>query len=170
MSEENIIETPVAQEPVMYWSESTSGFYDPSINPVIPPDAVEITPAYWQELLAGQSEGKLIEADASGYPVLVDPPPPTVDETITTISNAIQAKLDEGAQAWGYDSIVAGATYINSTNPQFAADAQALIDWRDAVWDWAIAKFPSVTAGEDPAVFMVDMPPQPAKPVVPASP
>lgn len=166
MSEQTIIETPFTQEQVMYWSPSTQGFYDPSINTIIPPDAVEITPAYWQELLAGQSAGKLIEADSRGYPVLVDPPGPTKEQTITIISDAIQSALDEGAQKWGYDSIVAGASYAASTNAQFTADAAALIGWRDSVWAWANPKFATVTPGEDPAVFMADMPAQPAQPKV----
>lgn len=44
---------------------------------LIPADAVEITSAYHAELLAGQSESKVIAWDADGYPVLIDPPPPT---------------------------------------------------------------------------------------------
>lgn len=166
MSEQIIVETPVASDPVMYWAKSTGGFYYPMINTTMPADSVEITKVYWQELLAGQSSGKLIEADSNGYPVLVDPPGPTKDQTITIISGAIQSALDVGAQKWGYDSIVAGASYAASTNAQFAADAAALIGWRDSVWAWANPKFATVTPGEDPAVFMADMPAQPPKPVV----
>lgn len=166
MSNENIIKPPVAQEPVMYYAASTGGFYDPFINTTIPPDAVEISPAYWQELLAGQSAGKLIEADSKGYPVLVDPPPPTEEQTIEAINSAVQSALDAGAQSWGYSSIVAGASYYGCNTPQYAADAVALMDWRDSVWQWAYAKYPSVTPGETPEEFMVDMPAQPPKPVV----
>jgi len=47
------------------------------VNPAcsIPEDAVEITAANHAELLAGQSEGKVIAWGDDGYPVLVDPPP-----------------------------------------------------------------------------------------------
>lgn len=75
----------------MFYSKSTGGFYDPNINTDIPSDAVEITTAYWQELLAGQSEGKLIEAGADGYPILQDRPAPTPEEIAAAVSVARQA-------------------------------------------------------------------------------
>lgn len=152
---------------VKYWSRSTSGFYDPAINADgIPLDAVEVTYAKWQALLVAQSQGMIIQSDSKGNPVAVDPPPPSKDQTITIISDAIQVALDAGAQKWGYSSIISGASYATSTDPQFAADAAALIGWRDTVWPWAYAKFPNVTPGESSDVFMVDMPAQPAKPVI----
>jgi hypothetical protein len=60
----------------MYYSQSTGGFYTTEIHGnSIPSDVTEITEAYWQELLEGQSAGKAIKPDANGYPVLQDPPP-----------------------------------------------------------------------------------------------
>jgi len=150
----------------MFWAQSTGGFYNPQINTNIPGDAVEITDDYWQELLTGQSKGKVIAADSKGYPVLEDPPTPTEEQTISIINGAVSNALDYGAKKWGYDSIIAAASYYGCTNPQFNADAIALMGWRDSVWTWAYAKYPSVTPGETPEEFMVDMPPQPAKPVV----
>lgn len=148
-----------------YYSATTNGFYDPEINTIIPEGAVEITDEYWQELLDGQSEGKTIEADSKGYPIAVTVPL-TKEQTIEAINTAVQNALDEGAQSWGYSSIVAGASYYGCNTPQYAADAIALMDWRDSVWQWAYAKYPSVTPGETPEEFMVDMPAQPPKPVV----
>lgn len=55
----------------MYWK---NGFYDESVT-----GAVEISADYWQELLNGQSAGKLIVENAKGYPVLADYKP-TIDE------------------------------------------------------------------------------------------
>lgn len=94
----------------------------------------------------------------------LEPPTPTLDQTIVTINAAVQKSLDEGAAKWGYNSIVSAATYATSTNPQYAADAAALIQWRDDVWDWAYPKYAGVTPGETPEEFMVDMPKQPAQP------
>lgn len=51
-------------EQKMYWKK---GFYD---EPVA--GAVEISLTYWQELLDGNSAGKIIVENAEGYPVLVD--------------------------------------------------------------------------------------------------
>lgn len=47
-----------------YWKQ---GFYDE-----LQEGSVEITEEYWQELLDGQSSGKEIRENESGYPVLVD--------------------------------------------------------------------------------------------------
>jgi hypothetical protein len=77
----------------MHYASSTGGFYTPDINPIIPDDAVEITDEYYQELLAGQSDGKCITADAKGYPVLTDPviSPPTAEENKATASALLSA-------------------------------------------------------------------------------
>jgi len=48
----------------MYWK---SGFYDTPIE-----GGVEISTEYWQELLDGQSAGKLIVTNDEGYPILVE--------------------------------------------------------------------------------------------------
>lgn len=61
----------------MFYAKSTGGFYDRAIHgDNIPADAVEITKGEHQALLEGQSQGRRIEADASGRPILVDPPGP----------------------------------------------------------------------------------------------
>lgn len=57
------------------FSAQTSGFYDPAIHGAnIPADAVEITRDEHVALMAGQSAGQVIAADADGRPVLQDPP------------------------------------------------------------------------------------------------
>lgn len=76
----------------MYYSQTTGGFYDAAIHDTIPSDVVEITPAYYAELLAAQAAGKRIEPDAAGYPVAVDPPPPTLAEVQTAAAAAIDAE------------------------------------------------------------------------------
>ena len=48
----------------MYWK---NGFHDTPQE-----GAIEITKKYWQELLDGQSAGKLIVTNDEGYPVLVE--------------------------------------------------------------------------------------------------
>jgi len=50
---------------------------------------------------------------------------------------AIQQKLDEKAKEYQYDNILSAATYYNSTNSKFKADAEAFVKWRDDVWVWA---------------------------------
>ena len=52
-----------------YWKQ---GFYLTHIEGSTP-----IEDAYWQALLDGQSQGKQIVSDETGYPILADPPDPT---------------------------------------------------------------------------------------------
>lgn len=46
-----------------------------------------------------------------------------------------------------YNSVESCVTYINSTNPQWAAEAQAFIAYRDAVWVYVVAEMSKVQAG-----------------------
>ena len=83
----------------MFYSKTTGGFYDTAIhgNNILA-DAVEITAEQHVVLLEGQSRGKLIQADANGRPVLVDPPPLTLDEAkaakLTEINAACDAEIE----------------------------------------------------------------------------
>jgi hypothetical protein len=63
---------------------------------------------------------------------------------------AIQATVDRTAQARLYDSGNSLASYANSTNPRWAAEAQAFIAWRDSVWAFAYDELARVEAGERP--------------------
>lgn len=60
----------------MHYSKSTNGFYSSEIHgDNMPADVVEITAEEHAAMLAGQSAGKVIAADADGLPILIDPPP-----------------------------------------------------------------------------------------------
>lgn len=56
----------------LFYSAETCGFYDSSIHKSLPVDVVEITSRERADALAGERRGKVIVADASGRPVLVD--------------------------------------------------------------------------------------------------
>lgn len=59
----------------MKYSQSANGFFDPRISGGnMPEDAVEISAEEYADLLAGQSAGQRIVADAEGHPVLEDQP------------------------------------------------------------------------------------------------
>ncbi len=65
----------------MYFSASTGGFYSREIHgDNMPADVVEITAEEHAALLEGQSQGKLIDFDENGYPILADQPEPTPEE------------------------------------------------------------------------------------------
>lgn len=83
----------------MFYAQSTCGFYDTAIHgDNIPNDAVEITAEEHQALIDGQSQGKMIQADANGRPVLVDPPKTTAAE----VWDRIKAERDRRVEKGGY--------------------------------------------------------------------
>ena len=59
---------------------------------------------------------------------------PTFEEILAAVTPGVQAWMDATAQQKGYDSVVSCATYATSSVPEFAADAAAIIAWRDQVW------------------------------------
>lgn len=78
----------------MIYAKSTGGFYFADIHGnKIPADAVEITSDEHAALLAAQSSGKRIEADANGYPIATDPPPlPLAKVKATKLAQLEQAR------------------------------------------------------------------------------
>lgn len=146
----------------IYYSASTSGFYDSAVNTEIPKDSVEITIEVWQSLLTAQSNGETIAANKDGYPVAV---PSVAPVTVDTCNVAVQQFLDTGAQSWGYSSILSGVSYVTSSDPQYKAEGQLLSDWRDAVW----TKTYTIETGTLPKTiddFLALLPAMPQKPVI----
>lgn len=64
--------------------------------------------------------------------------------------NAVQAKLDEVAQSRGYDGILSLCSYATSSDTTFAAEGQAGVAWRDAVWRHCYNLLAEVQAGTKP--------------------
>lgn len=149
----------------MFYSKSTNGFYDPSINDNIPPDSVEITEQEWKSLLSGQADGQIIKSNDDGFPVLGDPTIPNGEEKVSICMIAAQQFLDKFARSWGYDSIASGISYINSTNKQYKADAVALNKWRDKYWE-AVYKIPVTKFPSTIEEFVALLPAAPSKPSI----
>ncbi|TKT79957.1 hypothetical protein [Aquamicrobium sp. LC103] len=61
---------------------------------------------------------------------------------------AIQAHVDATAQSRRYDSGNSLASYVASTNPIWATEAQAFVAWRDGGWAYAYAELDKVLASE----------------------
>lgn len=135
----------------IYYAKSTNGFYDAAIHgDNIPADAVEITEAEHAALIEGQSLGKLIVADESGRPVLVDPPPPTAEQIVAQYTAAVQKHLDDFARTLVYDGIMSACTYATSTVPKFKAEGQYAVEARDATWVKCYEVLAAVEAGSRP--------------------
>lgn len=72
------------------------------------------------------------------------PPPPTISD----FAAAVQSHIDDAARSRGYNDSVSLASYVNSTLPQWAAEASAFVAWRDAVWIYAYGELGKVQAGQ----------------------
>jgi hypothetical protein len=60
---------------------------------------------------------------------------------------ALQAHIDTTARDKDYDNGYACASYANSTNQQWQAEAQDFIRWRDMCWQYAIEQLALLAAG-----------------------
>lgn len=88
--------------------------------------------------------------------------PTTPVPTITDYRLAIQSHIDAKAQERGYDGGQTIATYVASTVEPWAAEAQAFVAWRDAVWVYAYSELAKVENGEreppTPEDFCIELP------------
>lgn len=95
-------------------------------------------------------EGGIPQADHPG----LDP--------IEVFRREIQSLIDAKAQEKQYDSGATLASYVNSTIPQWSAEATAFVAWRDTVWAYALAELDKVQSGEreQPTVeaFLAELP------------
>jgi hypothetical protein len=60
--------------------------------------------------------------------------PVSFDVKKAQMASMIQNLLDNTAKTRNYDGILSACTYATSSNPQFQAEGQACVLWRDAVW------------------------------------
>lgn len=140
----------------MKYSQSTKGFYDPAIHgDNIPADAVEITVEQHAALIAGESEGKRIVADADGFPVLQDPAPPTQEQIIAQYEAALDAHLDSAARQHRYDNRFTFALRAGYPGP-YHAEAVAFAEWMDLCNSQSFALLASVEAGNVPMPSVED--------------
>lgn len=91
-----------------------------------------------------------------------DEPEPEPEVLIEQFRATIQAHIDAAAQSRRYENGNSLATYVNSTNAQWSAEAAAFVAWRDAVWAYAYAELDKVLGGlrEAPTVegFIAELP------------
>ena len=134
----------------MFYSQSTKGFYSADIHgDAIPFDAVEITVEQHAQLMADQSAGATIQADANGYPVAVFPPPPTLDQTKTALCTRVDSEADAARLK------IAGDPLRVVEYERAAAEAQAFKDSGytgtipPSVLSWAEAKAWTAQAAAD---------------------
>ena len=133
----------------IYYSPSKKGFYiDEMHGDLIPVDAVEIPEQLHQDLIAGESHGKVITVDSNGYPFLQDPPAQSDEQLLCTYEAAIEVRLDQFAQSRGYRHGDRLASYKGSPNATWAAEADRFIELRDLTWTKFISISDDVTSGK----------------------
>ncbi|SDJ25129.1 hypothetical protein SAMN05428983_0824 [Agrobacterium fabrum] len=76
----------------------------------------------------------------------VHPEPPI--PTVIDYENAIQNLVDSTAREKQFRDGVTLASYTASTKPNWAAEAQAFVAWRDNVWFYAYGELAKVQAGQ----------------------
>lgn len=69
-------------------------------------------------------------------------------QTLSQFTAAIQSHLDTTARERHYDDIQSAITYRGDPNPVFAAEADALFNWRSAVWSYSTAELDKVKSGK----------------------
>lgn len=104
----------------LFYSASSRGFYDDAIHATLPADAQPITEQVRENMLAAQSAGKIIEADADGFPVAVDPPPPGPPQVVSRF------------QARAALHLAGLLTAVEALMADPATDTLARLAWTDA--------------------------------------
>ncbi|MCO7625439.1 phage tail assembly chaperone [Pseudomonas fluorescens] len=123
------------------FSASTRGAYVPGINSTdIPDDVIEIPQGYWISLLQQMAiTPKVIGVRAdNGYPILVDPPPPSPDEAadIERSWRTAQLSATDGLVARDRDELEDGGG-TTLTTEQYAE----LQTYRRELRDWPQGSF-----------------------------
>jgi hypothetical protein len=105
--------------------------------------------------------GELVEREMTPEEIAALPPPPPLDAE--RVKRVVSEHIESVARSMGYSSAVSCASYVASTNPEWAAQAQAFIAWRDAVWQEVFARrdeAPPATAADVVAMLPEWVPPQ----------
>lgn len=91
---------------------------------------------------------------------VMNPPIPPI--TVNDFVMAIRTHFSSVAQEKQFDGEVSIATYVTSLNPQWKAEADAFIAWRDSCWEYAYQEFAKFQNGQRPmppiADFIAELP------------
>lgn len=74
--------------------------------------------------------------------------PRPAQEVIAIYQREVEKKIEAVAADRNYSSSVSAASYVASTNEQWAAEASAFVSWRDAVWAAVFVVLSQVQAGQ----------------------
>lgn len=114
----------------------------------------------WQGLLVVPSETAGIGDSYVGDEFVrpdPEPDPETPEQTRARLEAELDYHLDEVARSYGYRSVDAILSYLNSTNPTWNMQANAFNEFRDDFWLGAIQIQNDVEAGLRPVPTSAEM-------------
>ncbi len=76
---------------------------------------------------------------------------------VAQLSAAVDAHVEARAKVMGYRGAAELVSYTASRVPDWAAEAQAFVAWRDTVWQAAVARI-AKDAGLTPATLVAALP------------
>lgn len=112
-----------------------------------PPDMVDLQTGVGEDFYLNCPSDATHIIDNEPVTLIPEPVPPTDAEIIAMLTGAVQSHLDIISRQRNYDGILSLCTYSTSTDPVFAAEGQAGVEWRDAVWRTSYQIMAAVKAG-----------------------
>lgn len=101
-----------------------------------------------------EEHGRVIYAAA----LEMDPAPyVAAPPDMSTFTAAIDAHVEQTARDRQYNGAAHLASYVTSTVPAWAAEAQTFVAWRDAVWLFALAELAAIQSGENSVPSIPDL-------------
>lgn len=137
-----------------HYSPSMNGFFHGSVSDSFgikwPQDATPVTDEVFTTYTSEAPDGKQLGPDPEGQPIWVDSITRTGYTLLQQVANMkawAQALLDTTAQTYGYDSLLAAASYAVDGSSTYADEGLALARWRSLVWSAATPTINDVLNG-----------------------
>jgi hypothetical protein len=104
------------------------------------------------DVLSDPDDKRVINFETGAFDLVAPPVPPPSPEpepprvTAENYNQTISNFIAETVAKKGYDGADSCASYLNSKNAKWAAEARAFMDWRDDIWEMADNIKPGVLA------------------------
>jgi len=159
--------------PEYKWSPSVGTFYDTALPYAeLPEDLIDVSAEEFQKAINRPASASFV-VDEEGLVTIVPfvAPPPTLEDFTRLVGNEVDAILDGLAQSWRYRDYVSARSYRGDSNPQYAAEAEAISAFGSACWSILDELEAGIRSGQTPVPASVQevlamLPSVPARPTV----